>query len=259
MGAPCLQRRDLKTPEGLGVIASARCDIAVSMNWLDLLPQAVRDLFPLGVFNAHPGDLPRFKGNACPNWAILMCEKRVALSVHAMTDALDAGPIADKSYLELGDDVDISDVYDWLRQSVPAAFRRVVAKASEGSLLLAPQPHDPTQGLRCYPRRPEDSRIDWASPVADVLRLVRASGRPFSGAFTSLEGKRRLTIWRARFEPLIEPFVAVPGQIAYVAEHDPVIAGLDGYLRLVDITLDGLSTVSEAKSAVLSSLRNRLI
>jgi methionyl-tRNA formyltransferase len=135
----------------------------------------------------------------------------------------------------------------------------VVAKASEGSLVLAPQHRDPAQGLRCYPRRPEDARIDWTRPAADILRLVRASGRPFSGAFTSLEGKQRLTIWRARLEPVIEPFVAVPGQITYAAEDDPVIAGLDGYLRLVDVTLDGLATVSEAKSAVLSSLRNRLI
>ena len=258
LDAPFLMHPELTSPKGLATIASSQCDIAISMNWLNLIPSTVRDLFPLGIFNAHPGDLPRFKGNACPNWAILMGEPKIGLTIHAMVDELDAGPIADKSFFEVGEETDISDVYAWLAVGVPEAFRRIIRAASSGYLSFEAQPTDPALGLRCYPRRPEDGRIDWTDSVDDVLRLIRASARPFDGAYSILNAGRRLTIWKACREPAYEPFAAVPGQIAYSVTGDPVIAGVDGYIRLVDITLENSSSQQESKAAVLSSLRNRL-
>jgi methionyl-tRNA formyltransferase len=257
--APFLQGRALASEGGLAVIREARCDIAISMNWLTLIPSSVRDCIRLGVFNAHPGDLPRFKGNACPNWAILLGEPHVALTIHAMADQLDAGPIFEKTYLALHNDVDMRQVYEWLRTAVPEAYQRLIKAAANDVLQLMSQPENPQLGLRCYPRRPEDGRIDWTRPTQDVLRLVRASTRPFAGAFTFLEGSRRLTIWSGRVEQILEPFCAAPGQVAFGVGGDPVIAGSDGYLRLLDIELEGCNSVVEAKTAVLSSLRNRLI
>ncbi len=256
--APFLMHPELTSPKGLATIASSQCDIAISMNWLNLIPSTVRDLFPLGIFNAHPGDLPRFKGNACPNWAILMGETKIALTIHAMVEELDAGAIAHKSFFEIGKGTDIADVYAWLAISVPDAFRRIIQSASSGRLTLEAQPKDPALGLRCYPRRSEDGRINWTDSVEDVLRLIRASTRPFDGAYSILNADRRLTIWKACREPIYEPFVAVPGQIAYSTTGDPVIAGVDGYIRLVDITLENSSSPQESKATVLSSLRNRL-
>jgi methionyl-tRNA formyltransferase len=258
-GAPFLKGRALTSDDGIATIRETRSDIAISMNWLTLIPGSVRNTIRLGVFNAHPGDLPRFKGNACPNWAILLGESRVALTIHAMVDQLDAGPIFEKTYLPLQDDVDMRQIYDWLRTAVPEAYQRLVNAAASDALRLTPQPDTPQHGLRCYPRRPEDGRIDWNRSVQDVLRLVRASTRPFDGAFTFLEGSRRLTIWSGKVEQVEEPFCAMAGQVAFNSGGDPVIAGSNGYLRLLDIELDGCSSVAEAKTAVLSSLRNRLI
>lgn len=257
--APFLKGKALVSERGIATIRESRSDIAISMNWLTLIPASVRNAVRLGVFNAHPGDLPRFKGNACPNWAILLGEPHVALTIHAMGDQLDAGPIFEKTYLPLRDDVDMRQIYDWLRTAVPEAYQRLVKAAAGNVLKLTPQSDVPQRGLRCYPRRPEDGRIDWSRPVRDVLRLVRASTRPFDGAFTLLENSRRLTIWSGRVELVAEPFCAVAGQVAFNADGDPVIAGADGYVRLLDIELEGCNSVAEAKTAVLSSLRNRLI
>ncbi len=258
-GVPFLKGRALISESGLAAVRETHSDIAISMNWLTLIPSGVRDCIRLGVFNAHPGDLPRFKGNACPNWAILLGEPHVALTIHAMTDQLDAGPIFEKTYLTLRDDIDMRQIYEWLRTAVPDAYQRLIKAAADDELNLMPQPDAPQLGLRCYPRRPEDGRIDWTRAIQDVLRLVRASTRPFAGAFTFLEGSRRLTIWSGRVEQVLEPFCAAPGQVAFGVEGDPVIAGSDGYLRLLDIELEGCNSVVEARAAVLSSLRNRLI
>lgn len=240
-------------------LEAATCDIAVSMNWLTILPSSVRCRFPLGVFNAHPGDLPRFKGNACPNWAILLGEPDIALTVHKMDDGLDSGPVAMKSRFELDQNTYIEDVYAWLRDAVPAALLLTVESAARGCLQLTPQPTDPKSSLRCYPRRPEDGRIDWDLPAEEVLRLVRASGAPFAGAFTLLEGSSKLTIWRAEILTSPEPFIAVPGQIAFVRDGDPVVACNNSLLRLTKIGLEGAPDEATAKRTVVKSLRNRLI
>ena len=179
IGAAFVRGPRLQTSEMMDAIKRAGCDVAISMNWVELIPSQVRDAFRHGIYNAHPGDLPRYKGNACPNWAILLGEPHIALSIHRMVDALDSGPIAAKSYFPLGPQTSIGDVYDWLRAEVPSQFCAVIEALAAGSLLTTDQPELSEFGLRCYPRRPEDARIDWAEPAMHIHRLIRASGRPF--------------------------------------------------------------------------------
>jgi len=257
-GAPFLRHRELTSKSGIEMAQSARCDLAISMNWLTLIPAHMRVLFGHGVFNAHPGDLPRYRGNACPNWAILNGESRVGLCVHRMEDELDAGAVAARRFFPLTPTSTIADVYEWLRLAVPEAFIDVIEAVAHARLGLAPQSIRPEDALRCYPRRPEDGLIDWTQPVEAIDRLIRASGHPFSGAFSFLEGQRKVTVWSAVrvFSP--EPFLAIPGQVAYAVDGDPIIAGNGGYIRLTDVSVDGSAGAAAAKQAILSSLRNRL-
>lgn len=257
-GAPFLRHKELISESGMEMARSARCDLAISMNWLTLIPAHVRALFGHGVFNAHPGDLPRYRGNACPNWAILNGESHVGLCIHRMEDDLDAGPVAARRLFPLAPASSVADVYDWLRSAIPDAFMDVIEAAADARLVLAPQSTRPEDALRCYPRRPEDGVIDWAQPVELIDRLIRASGRPFAGAFSFLEGQRKVTIWSAVRAVSSEPFLAIPGQVAYAVDGDPVIAGNGGYIRLTDVSVDGCEGVAAAKQAILSSLRNRL-
>ena len=259
INARFLRGARLDQPDTIAALRETRCDVAISMNWTGLISPVVRAQFTYGIFNAHPGDLPRFKGNACPNWAILLGEDRVALTIHEMSDELDAGPVATKSYFPIDAETTIADVYDWLRSEVPIQFSNLIESIAQGKLNLTPQPTDRSLGLRCYPRRASDGRIDWTQSATNISRLVRASGRPFAGAFTMLEGDARLVVWGARVEPHHEPFVAVPGQVVRAADGDPVVATGDGLLRLTDLEQDGAVATKSAKELVLSSLRNRLV
>ena len=60
-----------KLKENLDKMVGCDAEIALSMNWINVLDDMIISLFPLGILNAHPGMLPRYRGNACPNWAIL--------------------------------------------------------------------------------------------------------------------------------------------------------------------------------------------
>lgn len=249
----------LEKPDLLARIKAAEAQIAISMNWPTLLPKPVREMFPLGIFNAHPGDLPRYRGNACPNWAILNGESHVGVCIHLMSDELDAGDVAARRQLRLGDETDVSEVYGWLRITIPEMFKEVVDAAAAGTLTLEQQPRDPSQSLRCFPRKPEDSHIDWRKPVGDIHGLIRASTRPFAGAYTFLNDKC-VRIWRAKPHVLAYPWLAVPGQVMLAIDGDPIIACGQGALRLLETSIEDEAGVTlDGRSQILSSLRNRLV
>jgi methionyl-tRNA formyltransferase len=259
VGADIFEDLRLNSPEGINRLRGARCDIAISVNWLSLIGQEAIDSFPLGILNAHAGDLPRYRGNATTNWAILNGEQHIGLCIHKMAVELDAGPIVVRDRFLLGPDTYVGEVHSWLGQRIPELFAEAVDGLAAGRLEPQPQSSHPADILRCYPRRPEDSRINWSLPVERIYRLVRASSRPFGGAFTSMEGDRRVTIWRAQPAGSIEPFLAIPGQVCGSTDLDPLIACGDGMLRLTQIEIDGIADSDEAKRFVRKSLRTRLI
>ena len=245
----------LDSEPATSLLREIKCDVAISMNWPGLLPASVRENFRFGIFNAHPGDLPRYKGNACPNWAILNDEPHIGLCIHQMVDELDAGPVAARSKLPLTDSVDVEKVYGWLREEVPALFGALINQLSDGTLSLTPQPTDVNLSLRCFPRRPEDSRIDWNMPGASVMRLIRASTRPFSGATCFLDNTR-IQIWRAQPYTWPTPYLAMPGQVLGRIEGDPIIETGENPIRILEATL--FENQESAIPLILSSLRNRL-
>ncbi|NNM01265.1 MAG: hypothetical protein HKO62_10985, partial [Gammaproteobacteria bacterium] len=119
-GAAFMLSPDLDDPSIQEALARAGCPVAASVNVPRVLHKPVLNCFELGVLNAHAGNLPRYRGNAAPNWAILMGEARVGLSVHLMeAGQLDSGAVVNKTFFELDDSADITAVYAWLDQEIP--------------------------------------------------------------------------------------------------------------------------------------------
>ena len=253
-------RNDLlvNKPASIEILAALSCDAALSINCGTLLTAPVLDCFRLGVLNVHAGDLPRYRGNACPNWAILNGESHIAISIHLMIEDLDAGPVILKSHLPIDDRCYIEDIYDWIRNTSPELLLQAVEGLNDGTLQPHPQPIDPEQILRTFPRRPEDGRLDWQWETERVLRMVRASSRPFAGAFCFFKSERRVTIWRAERYAYPFQFLAVPGQVCLRDGIYPVIACSDGMIRLTDVEIDSFIRGPEAMKVLSSSLRNRL-
>jgi UDP-4-amino-4-deoxy-L-arabinose formyltransferase/UDP-glucuronic acid dehydrogenase (UDP-4-keto-hexauronic acid decarboxylating) len=247
------------TPEVLAAIEGAGdLRLGVSMNFPGIVSAEVIARFPLGILNAHGGDLPRYRGNACQAWAMLNGEARIALCVHRMVGGeLDTGDIVARTYRPLAIDDRIGDVFTWLGREAPALFSEAVAKLdADPAYVLERQSRAPADALRCYPRTPEDGRIDWRDTSEQVLRLINASSEPFAGAYCSYEGNR-LTIWRARLTIDDEKYLAVPGQVAAVNAVDgsvTVICG-DGKLRITQVGCDGRRF---APATLIRSTRKRL-
>jgi methionyl-tRNA formyltransferase len=258
-GADFLGVVSLADPAVRERLSAAQADLAVSINWPVVVGAEVIDLFPHGIVNVHCGDLPRYRGNACPNWAILNGEEYIGVCAHMMEpNALDSGPVLLRDRLLIANDTYIGEVYAWLNSRIPTILAEAISGLDQGVLTPAPQPADASLALRCYPRRPEDGRIDWREPVSEIYRLVRASSRPFFGAFAMLEDGRRLTIWRAAPFANETPFCAVPGQIILYVEGDPVIACGSGALRLEEVEVEGKEG-KDVRALVGRSVRSRLL
>lgn len=239
-------------------LRKAECDVALSLNWVTVVGAEACGLFRHGILNVHAGDLPRYRGNACPNWAILNGESRVGLTVHRMLpDQLDAGPVLLKAFHAIDATTYIGDIYQWLEDAVPQQCHAALTQLRGGTADFTEQDLDPSAWLRCYPRRPEDGLIDWHRSSTDIHRLVRASSQPFDGAFTYLEGKDLVKIWRADVATHVGPFLAVPGQVMGRTTGALTIACGDGVLALTDIEVGG-QRGAEARAMVGKSLRNRL-
>lgn len=206
----------IERPAYLEMLRAANADVAISVNWPTVLTEQILDLFPHGVINAHFGDLPRFRGNAAPNWAILNGEKQVTVTLHRMAPSLDAGPVFLKRSMELRADTYIADVYEFASRAVPEMFVEVITKLQSGEAKAYEQPTDPKLSLRCFPRHPFDSEIDWNQNADSIVRLVRASAEPFAGAYTYVRlqtGLKKLIVWRARAGKLDYPCLGIPGQV----------------------------------------------
>jgi len=200
-------------------LRDAQADIAVSINYTGVLPQSVIDLFPLGVLNAHGGDLPRYRGNACQAWAIINGEDRIGLCIHRMIGGeLDSGDIIARDYLNIDHTTKVTHVWEWMSVRTPELMLDAVQILDANpDYVLEKQSKDPAHALRCYPRKPEDGRIDWTKSAIDVLRLINASNKPYAGAYCDFEGEN-LIIWDAELVSDNEVFCAVPGQVTMIGD-----------------------------------------
>ena len=237
-------------------LAQARADIAVSINYSGVIPEEITALFPLGILNAHGGDLPRYRGNACQAWAILNGEEKIGLCIHRMIgDELDSGDIIARTYLPINIDSTVGQAMIWIGSVTPGLFVDALGQLQrDPGFILEHQPKNPALALRCYPRRPEDGRIDWRKPAIDVLRLINASGKPYAGAFCDFEGQQ-LIIWAAELVSDGEVFCAVPGQITALGECYVDVACGTGKVRIHEVEMDGHRRQSRA---LIGSIRKRL-
>ena len=208
-----------KIEDKVQFLSSLKADIAVSINYTSIIPQSIIDLFPLGVLNAHGGDLPRYRGNACQAWAIINGEDRIGLCIHKMIGGeLDSGDIISRDYLNINNNTKITKVWEWMKARTPSLMCEAISKLeSNPSYFLEKQSKDPKDTLRCYPRKPVDGRIDWSQNSIDILRLVNASNKPYSGAYCTFEDEKFI-VWDAEIVEDKEIFSAIPGQILKIED-----------------------------------------
>jgi UDP-4-amino-4-deoxy-L-arabinose formyltransferase/UDP-glucuronic acid dehydrogenase (UDP-4-keto-hexauronic acid decarboxylating) len=239
-----------------GFLKSLKADIAVSINYSGIIPESIISIFPLGILNVHGGDLPRYRGNACQAWAIINGEDKIGLCVHKMIgDELDNGDILARSYLSINVNTKILEVWKWMERTTPTLIVEAIRELElNPNYILESQSKLPSDSLRCYPRKPEDGKIDWSNSATSILRLINASSLPYSGSFCNYLGEK-LIIWDAHIVEWEVPFCAVNGQILNSDINGVDVACQNGVIRITEAEYLGEKA---NPSRFIKSIRNRL-
>jgi len=158
-----------------------------------MLPPEVLALARKGAFNMHGSLLPKYRGRAPVNWAILKGESETGATLHEMVAKPDAGRIVDQERVPIGPDETAAEVFAKVSDAAETVLKRSLPHLLAGTASLKKQ--DLSKGSYFGARRPEDGRIDWSKSALEIHNLVRAVAPPYPGAFTD-----RMKIFRTRVE-----------------------------------------------------------
>ena len=169
-------------------IQSLAPDFIFSFYYRQLLPDAVLAAARRGALNMHGSLLPRFRGRAPVNWAVLRGATETGATLHYMVSKADAGDIVDQLAVPIGENDTAYDVFLRVAAAAETVLARSLAPLIAGTAPRRAQ--DLSQGEYCGRRRPEDGRIDWSRGAREIHNLVRAVAPPFPGAFANFDGER---------------------------------------------------------------------
>ena len=226
---------DPNTPEFVGRVRALRPDFLFSFYYRLMLKPELLAIAKRGAYNMHGSLLPKYRGRAPVNWAVLHGETQTGATLHEMVEKPDAGRIVDQEAVAILPDDLAVDVFGKVTGAAEQVLRRSLPKLIDGSAVLRPQ--DLSRGSYFGGRRPEDGRIDWSAPAKRIHDLVRAVAPPYPGAFTEIEGTR-LRVLRTRRSTEKGEAPASPYLCARQGRCHAVCA--DGEeLQLLEVELDG--------------------
>jgi methionyl-tRNA formyltransferase len=229
---PIFQPSTLRAPEAVAELADLRPDVIVVAAYGQILRQVVLELPPHGCINVHASLLPRWRGAAPVQAAILAGDQVTGSTIMRMDPGMDTGPILAQAALA----IQPNDTGGALTARLALQGADLLAETLPAWLAgqIAPQPQDADLATLCRPLRKEQGLIDWTGPAAEIALAVRAFN-PWPAASTTWQGQQ-LRILRAAALP--GPAGDDPGRVVLAGGAVAVVAG-DGLLRLDEVQLAG--------------------
>ncbi|HEY4304183.1 MAG TPA: formyltransferase family protein [Gemmatimonadaceae bacterium] len=232
-------------------------DVALMVHWRYLVPAAVLAKVRRTCAVVHDSLLPEYRGFSPTVWAMINGEKQCGATLLHAADAVDAGHIIDQEAVPIGIDDTIATVTERVTGAYVAMIERTIAAMIRGDAPRIPQDH--ARATYTCKRTPEDARIDWRAGTDVIHNLIRASSRPYTGAYAYLGG-RKLRIWSARPDEHATPFVGrIPGRVVQIVSGKGVgVLTGDGVIFLQSVQFDDDPEVCAAEvirsiSATLTS------
>ncbi|NLE21591.1 MAG: methionyl-tRNA formyltransferase [Actinobacteria bacterium] len=231
LGVPVLQPEDLSDPEGLQALQAHGPDVLVACAYGQIIRQPVLDAVESIV--VHPSLVPRWRGAAPVERALMAGETELGVCTLRMTAAVDEGPVGDERRVHVPREADAGRAYELLAPAAVAGVLATLERIAAGTQEWRPQEGEATYAAKIGAA---DKVIDWTRPATAIADQVRALS-PHIGAVTELAG-RRTRIWRAS-----------PGQgpLPAVTADRLVIAAGDGWLDVHELQQEGRTRVGAAE------------
>jgi methionyl-tRNA formyltransferase len=226
---------DPNTKELIGRVRDLAPELIFSFYYRNMLSPAMLATATRGAYNMHGSLLPKYRGRAPVNWAIIHGESETGATLHEMVAKPDAGRIVDQQAVPILPNDIARDVFDKVTVASELVLARSLPALLAGTARLRAQ--DLTAGSYYGGRKPEDGRLVWSRDAWSLHNLVRAVAPPYPGAFAGLDGRRLMVLrtwWRDEYSNTHgQPMLFIDGARIRLRAYD------GGLLDVLEATLDG--------------------
>ena len=217
----------VKAPDFVDVLRGLAPDLIVVVAFGQILSKEILSLPPLGCINVHASLLPRYRGAAPMQWAIMRGEKETGVTTMFMDEGLDTGDMLVRETLPITQAMTAAELHDAMMKLGADVLEKTLFSLSEGTLKRTPQ--DDALSTYAPLLDKEVGRIDWKKSAQEIHDLVRGLNS-WPGAYTMLEGQK-FKIWRTR----LAEGTAEPGEIVSVTKQGLLVGTGEGMLEILEL------------------------
>lgn len=244
-GIPVYQPKKVRDPECVEELRKYNADVIVVVAFGQILPKSVLEMTPYGCINVHASLLPKYRGAAPIQWAIIEGESVTGVTTMQMDEGLDTGDMIMKTEVPIADDETGETLHDKLAAAGADLCVETLKALEEGTAKREKQGESPTAYAKMLTK--ELGNIDWTQPAVKIERLIRGLNS-WPGTYSRWEGKV-MKIWRAEVVRDGEvtadsrtgkmPAGVLPGMVTAVGKNDFEVQTGDGVLRIQEVQMPG--------------------
>ena len=232
-----LQPEKLKNTDFLTQLKELNAELQVVVAFR-MLPEVVWNMPPWGTINVHASLLPKYRGAAPINWAIINGEKETGVTTFKLTHEIDTGNILLQQNVKIEDDDDAGTLHDKLKMAGAELLIKTIAGITDNTITGQPQPQE--SSIHAPKLNTDTAKITWNAPAEKIHNLIRGLS-PYPAAFTTLKGKV-FKIYKSEYNS-DKPMIA-PGE--YETDHKTYLrfAASDGYVYANNVQAEGKKRMS---------------
>jgi len=234
---PTLRVHNINQPDSVAWIRQYAPDLLLVVGWTQLLKPELLRVPRFACLGFHASLLPKYRGRAPVNWAIINGEKVTGNTMITLEPEADTGDIVAQRTISITDEDDCNTVYQKVGQTEVEMLEEILLIIRRG--VLPRKKQDDSQATVMPKRGPEDGLIDWNRSSREIYNWVRALTHPYPGAFSFLNGER-IWIWAARTDggPILNQGRR-PGEVILDSQGWPWVSTADGWIRVVSAQREG--------------------
>lgn len=229
-GLTVYQPQKVKTPEFVELLHELQPELIVVAAFGQFLSKEILELPKYGCINVHASLLPKYRGAAPIQYAIIKGEKKSGVTIMQMDIGMDTGAMLDKVVVPIEENTTMGELHDALREQGAALLLQIIDKIAAGTAVAEPQDNEQATYATLLDRSME--HIDWSKTAQEVHNLIRGFN-PAPSTFTKLPNGKSLKIWGSKMTD--KNSAAAAGTVIETGKHSFFVACGEGVLEITEV------------------------